>query len=261
MRRQPARQPRDILEERPSWIIPAAIITAILILSGVFLYYYFGPTVNDLMDRTPRATSRTDTVKVQIDDVHFVVPANFTRFARGRARGRHDQIELHALLPDFEPFSEGNRDVFEGYSPSSPVIQFDIGEIDNLLDSKTRFNEIYRKYISNEEENAAEFGLRRYRFIPNSGYENQELFARVLKNGELFLILCERKSSLVPAPHCLRMTQIGDELALTYRYKRPYLKDWRRIESDVIELVQSFRVGADGEPIGKTPSLRLNPLD
>ena len=44
------------MHERPAWIIPAAVAAGVLILSGFFLYYYFGPTTKELLGLDPRAS-------------------------------------------------------------------------------------------------------------------------------------------------------------------------------------------------------------
>jgi hypothetical protein len=261
MKRRAEKAAREILEEWPSWTIPALIGAAILTLSGVFLYYYFGPSVDELMDRTPRATSRTHDIKVQIADSLFVIPANFTRFGRGRSDGRHEQIELHALLPEMEPFTEWNRDAFEDLGPSSKVIQFEIGETGNMLDAERRFAEVYLKFLETPRGEPAEFGLTRYLFNRNTGYEDQELFAQRLRDGKLFLLMCFRKSSLIPAPHCTRTILLSEKLGLTYRYKKAHLADWQTIDTKMIALVDSLRSDSKGNSQGAFPALRLKPAE
>ena len=52
---------------------------------------------------------------------------------------------------------------------------------------------------------------------------------------------CVRLSQDVPSPSCLRDERIGKNIALSYRFKRTHLADWRDIAAGVDTLVASFR--------------------
>ena len=49
----------ELVHERPAWILPVLAAFAVLVLSGVFLYYYFGPTPGEILGKDPRASAAT----------------------------------------------------------------------------------------------------------------------------------------------------------------------------------------------------------
>ena len=52
------------VKERPAWLIPAIVALAILGLSAVFLYYYFGPSANEILGLSPKATASEEIAEV-----------------------------------------------------------------------------------------------------------------------------------------------------------------------------------------------------
>jgi hypothetical protein len=78
-------------------------------------------------------------------------------------------------------------------------------------------------------------------FRADSGYHDQDLFAGTLDTGALVLLLCNKPGPDTPSPNCMRDTAFGDGLALSYRFKRTQLAQWREIDAGVRALLAKFR--------------------
>ncbi len=68
-------------------------------------YYYFGPTPGELLGLDPRASSASGEVEAIVGNTRFLIPEHYTRYPSQRGGGRIAAIDMHALLPDLEPYS------------------------------------------------------------------------------------------------------------------------------------------------------------
>lgn len=228
------------VKERPAWLIPLAVIAAVLILSGVFLYHYFGPTTGELLGRAPEATASSSLVTVSVGGETLHVPSNFTRYPAQREGGPQEELALHALLPDLAPFSPDDQALFEDNSPESRVIHFTLRPKGMTLPEDQRFAAVYTRYFSGAEPEEVMNGLEHYSFSEGSGYRDQDLFLAADDQGSLLILLCFRETPVIFSPSCTRTKMIGSGLALSYRYKRAHLENWAAIDRNVQTLVQSF---------------------
>jgi hypothetical protein len=228
------------VHERPAWILPALVILAVTAFSGLFLYYYFGPTPAELLGQNPRASAESRKIEAVVSSTRFLIPENFTRYPSQRSGGNHTEIAMHALLPDFTPYAPSLDEEFLDNSADSKVIFFTLHEAGAMLPAKRRLNEIYARHFASSTPEADPTGLDRYAFNDNSGYRDQDLLVSKDKDNRLILLMCQRRSELVESPNCTRTLLLTRTLALTYRYKRSHLKDWRRIDDLTIRLVTSF---------------------
>ena len=249
----PARNPREdkslsygrqsseeLVHERPAWIIPAAVAAGVLILSGFFLYYYFGPTTKELLGLDPRASIDDTPVEAIIADRRFLIPENYTRYPKQRDGGRQRELDMHALWPQMAPYSAQHEQDFADNGSSSNVIFFSLRETSTPLSSDKRLKNIYSKYLATPEPEKDPTGLKRFTFRENSGYGDQFLLVGHDADKRLLLLTCDRDTPLVESPNCSRTLLIAPNLELTYRYKRTHLKDWETIDEKIRALVASF---------------------
>lgn len=238
-----ARQKQDggeLVHERPAWILPALVILAVTAFSGLFLYYYFGPTPAELLGQNPRASAERRNVEAVVGATRFLIPENFTRYPSQRSGGNHTEIAMHALLPDFTPYAPSLHEEFLDNSPNAPVIFFSLHEAGATLPAKRRLNEIYARHFTSSTPESDPTGLDRYSFKDNSGYRDQDLLVSKDKDGRLILLLCQRHTELNESPNCTRTLLLTRNLALTYRYKRARIKEWQRIDDLTVRMVTSF---------------------
>lgn len=230
----------ELVRERPAWIIPLLVLLGVLIFSGVFLYYYFGPTPGEILGMDPRASAVEENIEVIVGNTRFMVPEHYTRYPNQRTGGRQTALDMHALLPDLTPWSPELQAEFDDNSASSDVIYFSLREAATPLSSARRFNTIYSKYLSATPPEAGPDGLQLFSFNDESGYAGQDLLVGKDGEGRMTLILCDRQGPLVESPNCSRSLLLGPSLELDYRYKRDHLGEWREIDAAVIALVKGF---------------------
>ncbi|MEQ9519339.1 MAG: hypothetical protein RLN89_07855 [Parvibaculum sp.] len=229
------------VQERPAWLIPLVVIAGVTIFSAAFVYYYFGPTPSELLGLDPRASESTERVDVEIGEMRFLVPANFTRYPLQRIGGLQEEIDLHALLPELSPYSLRRREEFESNAEDSNAIHFKIFKTDDLLPAARRLDDVYMRHLTNHQPLEGPYGLSLYNFAETSGYRDQILLTADME-PDTFLLLCFNASEIVFSPTCTRTFHLQDNIAITYRYKRAHLEDWLRIDTALIALVQSFIV-------------------
>jgi hypothetical protein len=237
-----------LVHERPAWIIPALVLIAVLTFSGVFLYYYFGPTTGELLGHDPKASAAMRRIEAVVGGTRFLVPENYTRYPSQRGGGRQPELAMHALLPDFAPYAPERQDEFSDNTPDAQVVFFTLQEAGAMLPAERRLKEVYSYYLASTAGEKERTGLEKFSFKQNSGYRDQDLLVGTDNDGRLVLITCQRKTALVESPNCTRSLLLTKNLALTYRYKRAHLEEWRRIDELMIRLVTSFE--APGLPNG-----------
>ncbi len=238
-----ARQKRsggELVHERPAWILPALVVFAVLTLSGVFLYYYFGPTPGEILGHDPRASVATRRIEAVVGGTRFLIPENFTRYPSQRTGGAQSELAMHVLLPEFSPYSLERESDFADNAPASPTLYVTLHVAEGILPAERRLKEIYSKYLVSPKPEADPTGLQKFAFKPDSGYKDQELFVGTDADGRLVLLTCQRRTALNGSPNCARTLLLTQNLALTYRYKRAHLAQWQRIDELTIRLVTSF---------------------
>ncbi len=225
-----------------SWTLAFTILGVTLLLSLGFFYYYFGPTLSELTGDTPDPTASEDLIPLKIGDVSFLIPASYTRFPRARRGGQRDEVALYALLPDFEPYSSETKELFENNAPDSPVIYFEIISFTPALTEKERLERVYMENVVDRKGRQGPYGFRMYQFMENTGYKDEDLFVYGRNTDSPVVIRCYRETELIPSPHCRRDLELTDTLLLSYRYKRPWLAQWRAIDQSLRAFVLSLRV-------------------
>lgn len=229
------------LKEDSPWTYPLMIIGLLLVLSGLVLYYYFGPSISDIRGDTPEASARSTPIQVEIGGNSFVIPENFTQYPRARRGGMRDSISLYAVLPDFDPYTLRNDHHFFTNEADNPVVYFEVALNRQPLSEAERVNFIYFGNLESGVEEEMPFGLTFYRFAANTAYADQDLFLRVNDDGTVIAITCSRLSEIVPSPNCRRTLETDGGLSIAYRFKRHYLDQWEMIDAGVQTLVDGFR--------------------
>jgi len=236
------RESEEGVRERPAWIFPALVILAVAGLSTLFLYYYFGPTPAELLGREPRGSAKTEKVSAMIGGAHFSVPENYTRYRAQRSGGAITALDMHALLPGFEPFSPDEARKFSDNAPDSPVIFFTLRDAGATLDAERRLRDVYSRHFMNPRAEPGPSGLDLFRFRDDSGYKDQDLLVGGDAQGRLALLLCERETATNESPNCSRTVLLTPKLALSYRYKRSWIEDWQQIDRTLLNLIRAFEM-------------------
>lgn len=226
---------RDDIHGHSGWLIPLAVICAILLLSGVFLGWYLRPG-----PKVAQATDRSNIVALTIGGTAFAIPANFIANPAARSGGEQPSVTLAALLPSWHGYSDADARLFAGNAPDSPVVRLTLRGNAGALSAADRLARIYLPYVTDAHGTAGMFALTQYSFRADSGYERNDLFVGPARNG-LVLLLCEREAADLPSPNCIAVDRpIGKALSLSLRFKRAYLGRWREIAAGADALIGKF---------------------
>ncbi len=227
------------IQKRSGWLLPLAVFVVTAVLSAAVLYYYLGPRPPGFVRDTPSPTADTTPVALTVNGVSFAVPANHIVYRAAQQGGEQADVALFALLPDFRGFSPADAQRFASNAPDSAAIFLLIrGDRLNLTESE-RLKRIYLGYVGSQMGMPGPYGLTQYDFRDDSGYRGEDLFVGQTARGPA-VFRCVRFSADVPSPSCLRETPLTQGVALSYRFKRAHLSQWREIGTGADALVRSF---------------------
>jgi hypothetical protein len=226
---------KEEIHRHSGWLIPGVFFFAILVLSGLLLGWYLRPGPRSVV----APTGQSGLVTISLRGVSLAIPANYIENATARAGGEMDGITLAMLFPSWHGYSDAEARLFAGNAPDSPVVRLSLRGDPNNLDARGRLNRLYMPHIANPGGESGPFGLTRYSFTPDSGYEG-DLF--VGENGKgLVLLLCERASAEFSSPNCLAVDRpLARNLSFSYRFKRAYLARWQEMSAGVDSLIARF---------------------
>lgn len=233
----------DTIRQRSGWLIPVGVFAVTAILSAMVLLFYLAPTPASFIEEHPAPTSRSDPIPVTVDGVRFTIPANYILYKSARQGGPRKEVALVALYPDLHGYSDWESQTFAGDAADSPVIYLLIREEPLNITEAERLQRIYMNFVSDSSGRPGPFGLTHYDFRDDSGYRDEDLF--VGGSAEAPIVLrCDRFSQQVHSPYCLRDIRWKRGVAVSYRFKRALLGNWRQIADGVDRLIQTFRTNA-----------------
>ena len=229
------------IKEHSGWWAPLAVAAAVILLSLFVLVYYFLPNPASFIEEHPSPSSRIDRVSVRVGGLSLAIPANYLVFASARKGGSRPEIDIAVSLPDFRGYSETERLLFNASGANSPVVHIKIREDSYNVPEAVRISRVYLEQVADPRGARGPFALSQYQFRDDSGYRGEDLF--VGRDGStIVVLLCERPGSDVPSPNCLRDYPLRSGAALSYRFKRSHLAQWREIASGVRHLVAAFEI-------------------
>jgi hypothetical protein len=207
------------------------------------LLYYLAPTPASFIEEHPAPTSRADPIAISVDGVAFKIPANYILNKSARQGGPRKDVALVTFYPDFRGYSDWDSQTFAQDAADSPLIYLLIREEPLDLTEAERLQRIYRNFVSDPAGKPGPFDLTEYSFRDDSGYRNEDLFVGGTTDNPI-VFHCDRFSQQVHSPYCLRDVRLKRGIAVSYRFKRALLADWRQIATGIDQLVQSFRAHA-----------------
>jgi hypothetical protein len=233
----------DAVKQRSGWLIPIAVFVVTAAMSALFLLYYLAPPPDSFIEEHPSPTSRSTPIAVSVNGTSFAIPANYLIYSSARSGGKRKDLSLWAMLPSFQGFSDWESSTFASNAADSPIVYMLIREDPYNIGEKERLERIYLNYVVDPIGKPGPFGLTEYTFRDDSGYRREDLFVGQSDKG-LVVLRCVRLSQEVPSPSCLRDERLAKGVALSYRFKRTHLADWRDIAAGVDTLIASFRKAA-----------------
>ena len=237
------------IQEESSWRYPLTIFFVTLLLSGLFLYIYVGPGVDDLQGATPKPTISEERTTLIVGDTTFSVPASYTIYPRDRRPGEKEDLALYAAWPRLEGYTPARKVDFTENRPNSRRIDMVIERKKVPFSETDRLQTLYISQTLDKRGTPDAHGLTRFDFRqgtptqPASGYADKVMYLGEAEDGAQAVLFCYRESEdrLVP-PDCFRQFDLSATVAVKYYFKRPYLPEWRRIDARVRELIGEFAV-------------------
>jgi hypothetical protein len=230
----------EVISRRSAWLLPMGVVLVVLALSALLLLFYLAPRGQSLFHEQVTPTSRKDIVALTMHGQKFFIPANYLEFESARQGGERREISLYAILPDLTGWSNWQAEAFADNSADASAVFITIRDEKDDLSENDRLKRIYMGYVKSPVGAPGPFGLTQYEFQADSGYHDEDLYVGEISTG-LVVLRCVRLSAEVPSPGCLRDMQIAKGVALTYRFKRSHLSEWREIGEGMNKLLVSFR--------------------
>lgn len=227
------------VRERSGWMLPIAIVAAIGLLSAFFLLYYLAPNPRSFIEEHEMPSSRTDRVHLSIGGLALDIPANYLRYASARRGGSRREIALFAKLPELSGYSAHDARLFDEDGAHSPIVRMLIRADPYGVPETARLNRIYLTEVTDARGGPAPFGLVKYVFRDDSGYRGEDLFVGRL-DRQTVVMRCTRATPDISDPSCQRESPLPRGAALTYRFTRSRLGEWREIAQGVQKLVANF---------------------
>ena len=224
---------------RSGWVIPLAVFFVTACLSALVLAYYFAPAPPGLSQEQPAPTDANRPVELTLGSTHLRIPANYILLVSARRGGAMSELALIAMLPDFQGYTLAAAQDLTGNAPDSRIINLMLKSDQTLLPEQERLDRIYMSQVENPKGQAGPYGLRQYVFRADSGYHDQDLLVGTGPQGPV-VFLCTKLASDIPSPSCLRDMPLGTGLALSYRFKRAHLSQWRTIDTRIQALMDAF---------------------
>ena len=229
------------IKEHSGWWAPLAVIVAVVLLSLFVLLYYLAPNPVSFIEERPSPSARIETVQATVGGLALRIPANYLVFASARKGGARREIDVAAKLPDFQGYTEAERNIFFANGPTSPIVRIKIRGEPFEVPEAARLTRVYLGEVVDPRGTPGPYGLTLYEFRDDSGYRGEDLFVGH-EGSAIIAMLCERPGAGVPSPNCLRDYPLRSGAALSYRFKREHLAQWRNIARGVSGLVASFEI-------------------
>lgn len=239
------------IKQESSWRYPLGIFVATLVLCAIFLYYYVGPSVDEFSGNVPSPAISEEPVQITIAGAVFAPAANHTVFPRARRGGERDELALYALWPTMNGYTPAQRREFVENAPDARRIDITIARRASPFTEEQRFETLYLPQTVDQRGVRTPYQLTKFTFreqranVPTSGYADTELFVGADETGGLLALFCFEERDYISSPECWREYEHNDLIEVSYRFKRPYLPEWRAIDS----AVRAFIAELDETPI------------
>ena len=186
-------------------------------------------------------------VALSVGEMKFAIPANYTVFPRDRRGGERDEIWLYALWPTLSGYAPSRRDDFVENAPDTRRVDILIAARTSPFTERERIDILYMPQTVDRRGARTPYQLIKYEFreqranVPTNGYSGTELYLGEDEKKNIVALFCIKEQEGLPSPECWRELEISPGVSLTYRFKRPYLAEWRTIDGEVRKFVDGLK--------------------
>lgn len=215
-----------------------AIVALLMAAAGTFVSYVLWPSWP-----TSGVPLDAPAIPMTVAGTLFNVPPAAVRAAVQRHPGAHERIDLVFLWPSLAPPAADGQaaakaSIADG-SDAAPVPSTDqrvfvtIAGLGAVLAPAVRLRTIYPRYIE-PQATAGPDGLAILPFRAGTPYEGEDL-VYLAEKPEEFFALCSRPVRTLPGT-CIQERSL-DAAAITLRFSREWLQDWRSVAAGFDRLV------------------------
>ena len=236
----------DEIKQESSWRYPLGIFMATLVLCAIFLYYYVGPSVEEFSGNVPSPAITEEPVIIEIAGTHFAPAANHTVYPRARRGGAREEVSLYVLWPTMNGYAPAQRREFIENDPDTRRIDITIARRTSPFSENKRFESLYLPQTVDQRGVRTPYQLSKFTFkdqhadVPTSGYADSEMFVGTDEDNQLLALFCFKEREDIRSPECWREYEYSDTIEVSYRFKRPYLPEWRAIDTEVRKFVNGL---------------------
>jgi hypothetical protein len=224
-------------------VLPIVLLVALVIAAGCFVSYVLWPTWP-----TKPIPLDAPAVPITVAGVLFDVPPAAIRAAVQRHPGPHERVDLAFLWPSLAPPQPDGK---AGLGPAPAVtagndaaaaaesgrasdrLFVTIAGRGAVLPPVERLRTIYPRYVE-AQATAGPDGIAILPFRTGTPYEGEDL-VYLAANPEQFFARCTRQTRSVPGT-CIYERAL-DGAAITLRFPRDWLDDWRGVAAGFDRLV------------------------
>ncbi|MEM8772351.1 MAG: hypothetical protein AAGD92_11935 [Pseudomonadota bacterium] len=241
----------DQVKQESSWRYPIGIFLATLVLCAIFLYYYVGPSVEEFKGDLPSPAITEEPVQIRIGGHVFAPAANYTVYPRARRGGERDEVSLYALWPTMDGYTPTNRREFIDDDPKTRRIYITISKDGSPITEAARLETLYMPHVIDNRGVRTPYQLTKFSFadrranVPTNGYADTELFVGADADEQVVALFCYKERDDIPSPECWRTYNYSNGIKVSYRFKRPYLPEWRTIDEEVRGFVDDIDTTSD----------------
>lgn len=241
-RRKQSDDDEDV-RQHSGWLIPLSVFVVTAGLSALFLLFYLAPNPTSFIEQHAAPTDITEPVTLIVGDLTFKIPANYIVYRSARQGGERKDVALFALLPAFKGYTAAEAQAFADHSADSRVLHILIRKEHLDLPENERLKRIYMSYVVDPAGKSGPFGLTEYTFRNDNGYRGEDMFVGGTPDKPV-VMRCWRLTPDMSNPDCVRDRRLSRGVAMTYRFKRARLGEWRAIAQGVGALIGRFEAAA-----------------
>lgn len=236
----------DEVKQESSWRYPLGIFLATLVLCAVFLYYYVGPSVDEIGGNVPSPAISEERVALSIGGSAFRIPANYTVYPRDRRGGERDQVAIYMLWPTLSGYTPARRSDFVENEPDTRRIDVTLKKRTSAFSEAERLENLYMPQTIDRRGVRTPYGLIRYDFtqrrknVPTNGYADTNLFVGKTDDEKIIAMFCFKELTEIDSLDCWREYELSTTVSIIYRFKKAYIQEWRAIDDGVRQFVRDL---------------------
>ncbi len=218
------------------------LVTALVTVGIVFLTRFSLVLWSNTLAEAPLPVVSDDPVIVSLGQQLFAIPGNMLTNATG------DAVELAMMWPGLVGRTERNITNFQDQDPAAPLLRLRLDQNRETINSEERFERIIMPAFAGELL-PAPVGLIARHFRPGTGFGPDVLYYGPLDEQPShpirYLAFCAEPFDRLPlsdTSFCQRVIQLTPDIRLEIRFYPNLLKDWKKIDDEVTDLVRTYLI-------------------